>query len=77
VGGYAVTVESNSGRALAAHAIILTMQDQAITPAFLASAADIPLHTLRQRLAAQSPFTLDELQRIAGVLGTRPSSLLE
>ena len=43
----------------------------------LAEASGIPLPTLRARLEARSPFTLDELDRIAACLGRTPSSLIE
>lgn len=73
-GRYAVTVESESGRALVAHAITTAMRDQGVTAAGLAAATGIPLTTLRDRLAGRSPFLLAELERIGEVLGSRPST---
>ncbi len=42
----------------------------------LADATGIPLLTLRARLEARSPFTLDELARVSTCLGTSPSALI-
>ena len=69
-------MESVSGRGLVAHAITTAMRDQGVTVTALATATGIPLWILRDRLAGRTPFRLAELERIAGVLGSRPSSWL-
>jgi lambda repressor-like predicted transcriptional regulator len=62
---------------LVAHAVLAAMEDRGLSVQMLAHATGIPPHALRDRLAATSPFTLAELELVADVLGTRPSSLLE
>jgi hypothetical protein len=52
------------------------MEDRHISVRNLAASTGIPQRTLAERLAVRSPFTVAELQLIAGVLDTRASSLL-
>ena len=58
-------------------AVSAAMEEHECSASRLSEATGIPLPELNDRLAANSSFTLSELSRIAAVLDTRPSQLLE
>lgn len=51
--------------------------EQAISELALAERSGIPRVTLRRRLAAQSPFTVQELADVGDVLGLSPLAILQ
>lgn len=48
-----------------------------ITPHRMANTTGIPLSTLRRSLAGHRPFTVDEVQRIAAVLNTTVTAIVQ
>lgn len=57
-------------------AILAEMERQGVTQVDLARDANVPRATLQRRLAG-SPFSIDELERVAQALGVEVSELVK
>lgn len=60
-----------------ANAVVEAMEERGKSQLALSEATGIPRTTLLRRLAGLSPFTVSELEAIAGYLGVSASDLVQ
>lgn len=76
MGAYGFRMDTRSAANAVATVLSGIMLDDHVTPHALATSAQIPRTTLMRRLSGASAFTVDELSRVARVLGRQPSDIL-